>query len=751
MTRAPTTPAYIPYTPLRYSPSVDLLPDEYSGPASVDSTLPSVVNSQNLPPMDLPRLPDESDLQNNKRMLDEEHSAAQLKRSRTGASSRQSSPWPQLSDDGNSLGQLNMNSKQSSLPQDLRQAGLYVQKPDPSAKKTKYYAVPGGRVPGIYTDYSSVEKQTKQYSGSRQKKFKTEDEAWEYMNENRSYVVIALQRQLQNDSPSPRPPPTHSTVGQNTPTSHAPIRSTVFQPIPSSPPPPYSTYPCEPSQSTEESMLPPAERERAASLSSSTTHSDDYISLDDLLDFVAEPEPTLSAEQKNVVDLVMEGKNVFYTGSAGCGKSTILNAVVRKLKQQEMKSARGLNRPFGGVQVVVTGDLQFFQLPPVRPFSRCIGCGWALKHEWMMQGEAKHTCENRECRYDFWMDGEKWAFKSAAWRECNFAHVNLTEIHRQSDRKFISILQKIRIGILSPTLDYDVEQYLTFKNGTIVENHKKVLLKNKSITEGAVKLFSSVAAVDRENMENMARLPSEPITYKCLDNFDWRNREDESLAKYQKESEDEPGTLQQLSGYRYDSTVTLKDGMRVLLKANFPNLGLVNGSQGTIIGFEPFQEYRLPRKSESGSDIGDSGLRGTHAKYAERQIKEYAEHNQRKAWPIVRFDNRSTKTIFADCSYSEVGEDVKDKPISVISRTQIPLVAAYAITVHKSQGMTLDRVIADLSEVFESSQLYVALSRCRSLEGLTVSALPNRALPGTDPHVQEFFRKYLVKKSLSAC
>jgi ATP-dependent DNA helicase PIF1 len=51
-------------------------------------------------------------------------------------------------------------------------------------------------------------------------------------------------------------------------------------------------------------------------------------------DFIPEPEPTLSAEQKHVVDLIVAGENVFYTGSAGCGKSTILKAFVKELKAQ---------------------------------------------------------------------------------------------------------------------------------------------------------------------------------------------------------------------------------------------------------------------------------------------------------------------------------------------------------------------------------------------------------------------------------
>jgi ATP-dependent DNA helicase PIF1 len=127
--------------------------------------------------------------------------------------------------------------------------------------------------------------------------------------------------------------------------------------------------------------------------------------------------------------------------------------------------------------------------------------------------------------------------------------------------------------------------------------------------------------------------------------------------------------------------VQVKEGQRVVLQANLdPQAGLVNGSQGSIIGFEPFDQNKLPRKAERNE--GDGGLRGAHGKYAEFQITEYAKRNGSQSWPIVKFDNGLTKTIYADCPCNELGNE---EPFSLLSRTQIPLMAGYAITVHKSQ------------------------------------------------------------------
>jgi len=126
--------------------------------------------------------------------------------------------------------------------------------------------------------------------------------------------------------------------------------------------------------------------------------------------------------------------------------------------------------------------------------------------------------------------------------------------------------------------------------------------------------------------------------------------------------------------------------MRVVLQANLePDAGLVNGSQGSIVGFEPYDAKKLPTKPEGRDAAGIptvAVLRGAHAKYAEQQIKAFGDRNNKQPWPIVKFDNGLVRTIFADCTANELGNE---EPYSLLSRTQIPLIAGYAITIHKSQ------------------------------------------------------------------
>lgn len=227
--------------------------------------------------------------------------------------------------------------------------------------------------------------------------------------------------------------------------------------------------------------------------------------------------PRLCDEQLALVELVMDGKNVFYTGSAGCGKSTVLKHFVALLRSRRkkvdiiaptgraalevngrtihnyagwvpsslsqplwslesnargakvwkrlratdvlimdeismvadhvferlnhiMKSARDNRELFGGVQIIVTGD--FCQLPPVKGFEFCLHCGTALE---LVSWEGKHNCVKVECLAQF-NEVDKWAFRSAAWQESHFEHVNLNVIHRQKDAVLKDLLKKLRLG-----------------------------------------------------------------------------------------------------------------------------------------------------------------------------------------------------------------------------------------------------------------------------------------------------------------
>lgn len=127
--------------------------------------------------------------------------------------------------------------------------------------------------------------------------------------------------------------------------------------------------------------------------------------------------------------------------------------------------------------------------------------------------------------------------------------------------------------------------------------------------------------------------------------------------------------------------LTLKEGAVVMGTKNLPLIGLWNGSLGIVTGFE----------------------RGTN-------------------YPIIETRDGRTLTVAPAEWAVEEGGKVRAKI------TQVPLRLAWAITVHKSQGMSLDAAVVDLSRAFEYGQGYVALSRVRTLEGLFVLGWSENAL-----------------------
>ena len=471
-------------------------------------------------------------------------------------------------------------------------------------------------------------------------------------------------------------------------------------------------------------------------------------------------EPELCEEQLELVDLILKGRNVFYTGSAGCGKSTVLRNFVARLKargstvriiaptgkaalevggvtlysyagwtpdilkkpmkkleqnahkrrnwerikdtdvliidevsmvenqilerlNRVMKSARGEKKPFGGVQIVVTGD--FCQLPPVRPFRCCMECGTELLRH---SGGKLYECEEHG-EFD---DSEKWAFCSDAWKECDFVHFRLKRVHRQKEPVFRTLLEKCRLG---RPLD---------------QGEKNLLLNHKCETTGAVKLFPTRNEVGQVNDAEMARLEGRSLKFNCLDNFFW-NRKHVDLEK-KSERGPYPHTLFALEEHRFEPILEMKENMLVILLINLDfDAGLINGSQGVIVGFENDNDHSLPEQ---------------YGEYKARKkglIREFVKRAAICEWPIVQFQNGEKRTIYAHCMMSELGDN---EPYSLLSRTQVPLVAAWAMTIHRSQGMSLSRVIVDLSRTFQKAQDYVALSRACRLEGLKVKALGER-------------------------
>ena len=327
-------------------------------------------------------------------------------------------------------------------------------------------------------------------------------------------------------------------------------------------------------------------------------------------------------------------------------------------------------RPFGGIQLLFVGD--FFQLPPVIRDSSDV--------------EVAAT--------------PIFAFQSPRWASYIDEIIQLHEIHRQKDDTFRRILGEARAGKLSP------------ESIAILETRRG--LEWKTLRIKPTLLFPRKAEVDKINQANLAVLVGERHTYLAGLETGVFTVDDSGSSvmsidgglvgksaaataskyywKYTKgtggNNPKDPDLIRTIEIMDRDSSYTtelvLALNAQVMLIFNLDiAAGLVNGSRGIVIGFD------------------------------------------KRSFPIVEFLNGIVRTIEPNRWEIVDYSDTHKK----LYRTQIPLKLAYALTIHKSQGASLDSALIDIGRsTFEYGQAYVALSRVRSLDSLYIHAFDTRAV-----------------------
>ncbi len=385
--------------------------------------------------------------------------------------------------------------------------------------------------------------------------------------------------------------------------------------------------------------------------------------------------------QEKALSILKSGKNIFLTGSAGTGKTYVLNQYIAYLKERkipvsitastgiaathiegttihawsgigikdslspknlkDLKEKKYLKKNIDKSKVLIIDEismlhkkqldlvnqvLQYFR-DTDEPFGgiQLILCGDFFQ----LPPIGNYTQTNRD----------KFSFMSQSWLDSNLTICYLTDQYRQTDNNLNDILNEIR-------------------SGTVSDNSINILsTNNKELDEKEnTKLYTHNLDVDRINTEHLQSVKGNQKIFRA------KIKGNLKLAETVKKSIMAPEIL------------VLKIGARVMFVKNNHEKGYLNGTLGIVLRYN---EDGIPViKLQNGYEIN-------------AEIEDW------------RIEDESGKLL--------------------VSYQQIPLRLAWAITVHKSQGMTLDKAEMDLSKTFEKGQGYVALSRVKSLDGLKLT------------------------------
>ena len=414
--------------------------------------------------------------------------------------------------------------------------------------------------------------------------------------------------------------------------------------------------------------------------------------------------------QQTALDILKTGANVFLTGSAGAGKTFLLNQYIAYLRARGVSVAvtastgiaathlggmtvhswsglgvreslgaedldairrrRGVKKRVADARVIIIDEVSMLSARTLECLEQIL-CAFRDRQK-SFGGAQIIFCG------DFFQlppvikekqsPREKFAFMSPAWLRANLKICYLTESHRHQDDNLSRLLNKMRAG----TVDHEMLECV-----------------NEKINEGqtdadAIKLHTHNAPADIANEKMLAALNDDEKNYAATT---WGS----------------PAMVASLTkSVLAPETLSLKKSARVMFVKNNPEAGYMNGTLGEVTGFK-------------------------------------------NKFPVVKtIDNITVEVTTADWTVeSATGE-------ALASYRQLPLRLAWAITVHKAQGMTLEKACINLTNTFEPGQGYVALSRVKTWDGLQMVGYNDNALE-MDSFVRKADRRFRALSDEATC
>lgn len=393
----------------------------------------------------------------------------------------------------------------------------------------------------------------------------------------------------------------------------------------------------------------------------------------------------LSDSQKLAFDAIKDGKNVFISGSAGTGKSYLLNFLKKELKDKNLQvtATTGIAAiNISGVTLHSWANLGIEDMPIEQIAKKILSVKGINTRKKIQSTEilaidevsmlSMETFEKVDKLLRIVRDVDKpfggvrlvlfgdffqlppvnsinFCFESGVWEQAKIQTILLKEFFRQQDTRFIKLLNNIRFGSVNKD---DIELLKT-----------RFKLVDNSIIKPTI-LSTHNFFVEQVNYKYLNELNSKEVIYSAV--FEGQKDKIEILKK-------------NCIAKEY---LNLKTGSQVMmLKNTYQKDGIINGSTGIVVDF-----------------------------------------SNKKHYPVVEFENGIRLTISPDVWEISTFNYNSGELEILATMTQIPLNLAWAITVHKSQGMTLDKAECDLKNSFVEGQVYVALSRIRDINGLFIKS-----------------------------
>ena len=201
------------------------------------------------------------------------------------------------------------------------------------------------------------------------------------------------------------------------------------------------------------------------------------------------------------------------------------------------------------------------------------------------------------------------------------------------------------------------------------------------------------------------------------------------------------------------ASLKLKKGAQVMLIKNIDDT-LVNGSVGKVIAFMDEKTFDIYHEDEDefqaveNMELDDEEMTISRKKLKALINKDVAGDTSQK-WPLVRFQIADGTSRDLLCQRESWKIELPNGEIQA-SRSQIPLILAWALSIHKAQGQTLERVKVDLGKIFEKGQAYVALSRATCQEGLQITRFDPKKVMAHD-RVRTFYNSlYSINQATSS-